>query len=303
MRTSTLPTMISRLVATRSHTTGALGRVSGRRETGTWWRRCATRRPRNGFKRRRIAIEWPTIAIERPSFVIGAVRDVIPLPVCTIWRMTPAGVEKMFLCGPSAIAVAPRPIAQRRPTIASGLADDRRRAADDRAEAARERADAQRNQAEASDALTEATTDDLTGAWVRKFGLAEVARELERAARTGAKLVLAFIDVDGLKEVNNKRGHLAGDALLRLVGDTIRDNIRGYDVLVRYGGDELLCAMPNITVSEAQERFEQIGAALSAAGTHYSVTFGLAEAEPTDSLRDLIGRADDALLEARSSES
>jgi PleD family two-component response regulator len=61
--------------------------------------------------------------------------------------------------------------------------------------------------------------------------------------------------------------------------------------------------MPNITVSEAQERFEQIGVALSAAGTNHSVTFGLAEAEPTDSLRDLIGRADDALLEARSSES
>jgi diguanylate cyclase (GGDEF)-like protein len=138
---------------------------------------------------------------------------------------------------------------------------------------------------------------------VRKFGLAEVARELERAARTGAKLVIAFIDVDGLKDVNDERGHLAGDALLRLVGETIRANIRGYDSLVRYGGDELLCAMPQITVSEAQERFEQIGVALSAAGTNHSVTFGLAEAEPTDSLRDLIGRADDALLEARSSES
>jgi diguanylate cyclase (GGDEF)-like protein len=182
-------------------------------------------------------------------------------------------------------------------------ADDRRGAADDRAEAARERTDAQRNRAEAADALAHATTDELTGAWVRKFGLAEVARELERATRTGAKLVLAFIDVDGLKEVNDKRGHLAGDALLRLVGETIRANIRGYDVLVRYGGDELLCAMPNLTVSEARERFEQIAAALTAAGSSHSVTFGLAEADPADSLQDVIGRADDALLEARSSES
>jgi diguanylate cyclase (GGDEF)-like protein len=182
-------------------------------------------------------------------------------------------------------------------------ADDRRGAADDRAEAARERADAQRNRAEAADALAHATTDELTGAWVRKFGLSEVARELERADRTGANLVLAFIDVDGLKEVNDKHGHLAGDGLLRLVGETIRANIRGYDVLVRYGGDELLCAMPNLTVSEARERFEQIATALTAAGTSHSVTFGLAEAEPADSLQDLIGRADDALLEARSSES
>jgi diguanylate cyclase (GGDEF)-like protein len=96
---------------------------------------------------------------------------------------------------------------------------------------------------------------------------------------------------------------LAGDALLRLVGETIRANMRGYDVLVRYGGDELLCAMPNLTVSEARERFEQIAAALMAVGTRHSVTFGLAEAESADSLQDLIGRADDALLEARSSES
>jgi diguanylate cyclase (GGDEF)-like protein len=181
-------------------------------------------------------------------------------------------------------------------------ADDRRGAADDRAEAARERVDARRNRAEAADALAHATTDELTGAWVREFGVAEVARELERAARTGAKLVLAFIDVD-LKEVNDKSGHLAGDALLRLVGETIRANIRGYDVLVRYGGDELLCALPNLAVSDARERFEQITTALTTAGTSHSVTFGLAEAEPADSLQDLIGRADDALLEARSSES
>ena len=180
-------------------------------------------------------------------------------------------------------------------------ADDRRRAADDRTQAARERADAQRNQAEAADALAHATTDELTGAWVREFGLAEVARELERADRTGASLVLAFIAVEGLKEVNDKRGHLAGDALLRLIGETIRADTRSYDVLVRYGGDELLCAMPNITVGEAQERFEQIGAALTAAGASHSVTFGLAESEPGDSLQDVIGRADDTLLEARSS--
>ena len=104
-------------------------------------------------------------------------------------------------------------------------------------------------------------------------------------------------------QLNDRRGHLAGDALLRLVGETIRANMRGYDVLVRYGGDELLCAMPNLTVSEARERFEQIAAALMAVGTRHSVTFGLAEAESADSLQDLIGRADDALLEARSSES
>src|SRR5438552_11348809 len=81
-----------------------------------------------------------------------------------------------------------------------------------------------------SDNLKLATTDELTGAWTRKLGLEEVSRELERAHRTGARLVLAFVDVDGLKAVNDSQGHLAGDALLRLLGETLRANVRPYDV-------------------------------------------------------------------------
>jgi diguanylate cyclase (GGDEF)-like protein len=180
-------------------------------------------------------------------------------------------------------------------------ADDRKRAADDRAAAARERADARNSHREAADALSVAATDELTGAWTRKFGLAQVSHELERAHRVGAKLVVAFVDVDGLKHVNDGHGHLAGDALLRLLGETLRANLRGYDVLVRYGGDEFLCAMPNLRAAEARSRFEKIAAALRASDTGHSVTFGLAEAEAADSLEDLIMRADEALLEARRS--
>src|SRR5438477_6229959 len=178
-------------------------------------------------------------------------------------------------------------------------ADDRRRAAGDREQAARERAEARGTQAEAATALTLATTDELTGTWARRSGLAAVSRELERAHRTGAKLVLAFVDVDGLKAVNDVHGHVAGDALLRLVSDTVRANVRPYDVLVRYGGDELLCAMPNLTAADARERFEKIVAGLRSVNTGHSVTFGLAEAESTDSLEELIVRADQALLDSR----
>ena len=179
-------------------------------------------------------------------------------------------------------------------------ADDRVRAAADREEAARERAEALRNRAESADDLKLATTDELTGAWTRKFGLEEVSREVERARRTGATLVLAFVDVDGLKQVNDHQGHLAGDALLKLVGETLRANVRPYDVIVRYGGDELVCAMPNLTAPEARVRFEKIAAALTAIDAEHSVTVGLAEAEPADSLLELIARADADLLEARS---
>src|SRR5436853_365116 len=178
-------------------------------------------------------------------------------------------------------------------------ADDRARAAADREEAARERAAARRDRTESADNLKLATTDELTGAWTRKLGLEEVSRELERAHRTGARLVLAFVDVDGLKAVNDSQGHLAGDALLRLLGETVRANVRPYDVIVRYGGDELLCAMPNLDADEGRARFEKIATALAAADPDHSITFGLAEAEPSDSPQELIARADADLLEAR----
>jgi len=180
-------------------------------------------------------------------------------------------------------------------------ADDRARAAADREEAARERAEARRDRTKSADSLKLATTDELTGGWTRKLGLEEMSRELERAHRTGARLVLAFVDVDGLKALNDSQGHLAGDALLRLLGETLRANVRPYDVIVRYGGDELLCAMPNLSASEARARFEKIATALAGADAEHSITFGLAEAEPADGLQELIARADADFLEARHS--
>jgi diguanylate cyclase (GGDEF)-like protein len=178
-------------------------------------------------------------------------------------------------------------------------ATDRERAEIDRAQAARDRAVALENRTESAQNLKQSTTDGLTGVWTRKFGLEELSRELERAHRTGDKLVLAFVDVDGLKEVNDSQGHLAGDALLKLVGETLLLNVRPYDVVLRYGGDEFVCGMPNLSERQANSRFEKIAAQLSTVNPRHSITFGLAEAEPSDSVQDLIARADAALLEAR----
>jgi diguanylate cyclase (GGDEF)-like protein len=178
-------------------------------------------------------------------------------------------------------------------------ANDRARAAADREEAARERAEALRHRDESAEDLRRATTDELTGARTRTFGLDEITRELERAHRTGGTLLLAFVDVDGLKEVNDTQGHLAGDALLRLVGETIRANVRPYDLIVRYGGDELVCAMPNLSALEARTRFQKIAAALTAVSPDHSITFGLAAAEPAENLQELLARADTDLLAAR----
>jgi diguanylate cyclase (GGDEF)-like protein len=178
-------------------------------------------------------------------------------------------------------------------------ADDRLRAAADRKEAARQRAEARLAGTEARDALELAATDELTGVWSRRFGLAEVAREIERARRTGCTLTLAFVDVDGLKEVNDTAGHPAGDRLLHLVAKTLRANMRSYDVIVRHGGDEFLCAMPNVTLDGARSRLEQIAARLTAVDERHSIAFGLAAHEAGDGLEELIGRADVELLNVR----
>jgi diguanylate cyclase (GGDEF)-like protein len=111
--------------------------------------------------------------------------------------------------------------------------------------------------------------------------------------------MLAFVDVDGLKQINDSRGHLAGDALLRLVGRTLIGNLRPYDVIVRYGGDEFLCAMPDIGASEARARFRKICHALAAVDGDYSLSFGLARSNENDTLDDLIARADADLLAGR----
>ena len=178
-------------------------------------------------------------------------------------------------------------------------AADRVRAADDRSDAAERRAEAARDHAQFADELRAATTDQLTGAWTRRFGMDEAARELERAHRTATTLTLAFVDVDELKELNDSQGHLAGDALLQIVGNALRANLRTYDVIVRYGGDEFICAIPGLRPNEARARLQRVASVLKANNRKHSITFGLAEAEQADTLRALIARADSDLLEPR----
>ena len=180
-------------------------------------------------------------------------------------------------------------------------AEDRARAAVDRKAATDQRAEAQRAAAEAKHHLELAATDELTGARARKIGLDEVAREIERARRTGSKLTLAFLDVDRLKEVNDTQGHPAGDALLHLVVETVKTHVRPYDIVVRYGGDEFLCAMPNLSKVGARRRLNKITALLAAANDGHSISFGLAESEADDGIQEVIGRADEDLLQTRHS--
>ena len=178
-------------------------------------------------------------------------------------------------------------------------ADDRAQAAADREVAARERAESLRVRAASAMLLRQAATDQLTGARTRFFGLDEAGRELERAQRTGERLTLAFVDVNELKQLNDTSGHLAGDELLKLVGETLRTNLRPYDVIVRYGGDEFVCLLPNLAMVAARGRFAKVASDLASINAEHSITFGIAEALQDDTLAVLIARADSDLLATR----
>ena len=181
----------------------------------------------------------------------------------------------------------------------SDAAAERAAAALDRARASEDRAESARLHAETQKRLELAAIDELTGAWARRDGLANLAREIERARRTDSDLTLAFIDVDSLKWINDTWGHSAGDRLLRLVADTVKAHIRPYDIVVRYGGDEFLCAMPNFTRTGAKQRMDLVSSTLSAANERHSIACGYAERRPDDALEDLISRADNELIAAR----
>jgi diguanylate cyclase (GGDEF)-like protein len=179
-------------------------------------------------------------------------------------------------------------------------AADRRLAARDREQAAHDRADARRDREQAARARELAGIDELTGARRRGVGLEELQREIERARRTNGRLVAAFVDVDDLKSVNDEHGHRAGDQLLRDVAAGLASRMRSYDLVVRVGGDEFLCALPDVTPTEARRRFDELVSVLDEGPTVRSVSFGLSELRDGDSLEELIDRADRDLMADRS---
>lgn len=167
---------------------------------------------------------------------------------------------------------------------------DRDQARLDRAQAALDRRSGQRK---------DYLIDDLTRTLRRGPGLRELQHEMDRARREGDPLVVAFIDVDGLKAINDSQGHAAGDQLLRDVADALRQGLRSYDLLLRYGGDEFVCALSNTEADRAHGRLREVADILATTPSRGSIAWGLAELRSADSLESLVARADSSLYRAR----
>jgi diguanylate cyclase (GGDEF)-like protein len=199
----------------------------------------------------------------------------------------------------SAASAATHDAEQRLAAVRERAAADRARAAADRASAAGDRAAAARDREQAAIDLRHAYHDDLTGALRRDMGEVALQHEIDRARRGDGRLVLAFVDVDGLKAVNDREGHGAGDELLKAVVTAMRAKLRSFDPIVRYGGDEFVCALAAADAGDAGRRFAEIRATLAHDYDHAAISVGVAELEAGDTLADLVARGDAALYKAR----
>ncbi len=152
-----------------------------------------------------------------------------------------------------------------------------------------------------------ATLDALTGLRNRRsfFELAE--REWTRAMRSNAPLSAVMVDVDHFKQINDSLGHAAGDAVLSAVARRCQEELRSIDVIGRYGGDELVCLLPDSTTVDALAVAERLRTAVSESAVEIgpgevrvAVSVGVATSTAgCASLGTLLGQADAALYQAK----
>jgi diguanylate cyclase (GGDEF)-like protein len=151
-----------------------------------------------------------------------------------------------------------------------------------------------------------ARIDGLTGCLNHAAMQDTLRRELERCTRTGSVLSLAIVDLDDFKQVNDQHGHQAGDEVLKHVGAALRDSVRAYDAVARYGGDEFAIIAIDAVEEAAAEvvvrGLEEIRGRLGELGFGSEATRatgGVAEWRPGESATMLIARADEALLDGK----
>lgn len=119
-------------------------------------------------------------------------------------------------------------------------------------------ADAISNSLQHKEAETYALTDPLTGLANARGLQAAFEKEQGRAARSGSTLQLLVLDLDGFKAINDSFGHKVGDRMLVEVGDAIRKQLREYDFLARYGGDEFIAIIPDTKPSDVMDLCRRI---------------------------------------------
>ena len=155
-----------------------------------------------------------------------------------------------------------------------------------------------------------ATHDFLTRLLNRAEILASLKRELSRSEREDKPVSIIMVDVDHFKEINDSLGHTVGDAVLTEVAERLRADLRPYDLVGRYGGEEFLIVLPNCNLKVATRRADEIRRFVSkdAIATNFArvpvtVSMGITAADGSQNLtsEELLHQADKALYSAKES--
>lgn len=149
--------------------------------------------------------------------------------------------------------------------------------------------------------------DMLTGVPNRRALMQRLQQEAQRANRTGSGFIVAMIDIDRFKHINDAFGHEMGDQALIDIARTLGDDLREYDTCGRWGGEEFLMILPNTTLTAAHAIVQRKLAAVrrlsfalgQGRASQLTVSAGLAQYVPEEALPQTLGRADAALYMAK----
>ncbi|MEO8000941.1 MAG: diguanylate cyclase [Arenimonas sp.] len=153
----------------------------------------------------------------------------------------------------------------------------------------------------------EASTDELSGLFNRRHFMERLRASMHSARRRGFQLSFAICDLDGFKQINDQYGHQVGDKVLKAVAAILLEEIRGEDVVGRYGGDEFCMMFSHVSAAEAiscleriRQQVSQLTFTVGEALFSLTMTFGIADYDHSDETEErLIETADQALYVAK----
>lgn len=148
-----------------------------------------------------------------------------------------------------------------------------------------------------------AAMDPLTNLYNRYKFIELYRTESVAMAQRKQPMSLIMLDIDFFKKINDQYGHNTGDDILKHTAKTLQDSVRNIDIICRWGGEEFVVLLPTVNSHQAMIIAEKLRVHLQenidVDGVKITASIGLTQAKENDTLEDLVGRADDALYQAK----